>query len=153
MGKPFKSEFSVGYLIHEAAKVLRRRFEEEAKRHDLTLPQWRVLAELAQGEGMSQVALAGTIDADPMTLSGILDRLEKRGLLTRGPDPADSRAKIAQLTGEGHQLFDAARAVGSEIYATAVEGFSPAELDALAQGLIRIRNNLNNAAAPRKEAV
>ena len=36
-----------------------------------------------------------------MTMSGILDRLEKRGLINRIPDPTDSRAKLAAITDEG----------------------------------------------------
>ncbi|QDZ11837.1 MarR family winged helix-turn-helix transcriptional regulator [Devosia ginsengisoli] len=145
------TEASVGYLVYEVARAFRRRFEDEARRHDLTLPQWRALAELARKGGVSQVVLAGAIDADPMTVSGILDRLEKRGLVRREPDPSDSRAKIVRLTDEGLALYDTAKAVGVELYQSAVLGMSPAELDAVANGLTRIRNNLNGPRADQKE--
>ena len=88
-----------------------------------------------------------------MTLSGILDRLEKRGLVERYPDPNDSRAKLARLTGEGSSLVRTARHVGRELYENALGGLSEAERDRLAAGLIRIRNNLNNMTAEEKEAV
>ena len=91
-------EKSIGFLVHEVARLFRRRFEEEARVHGITLPQWRALAEIYKNQGISQVALAGCIDSDPMTLSGILVRLEKRGLVERYPDPNDSRAKLARLT-------------------------------------------------------
>lgn len=145
------TEASVGYLVYEVARAFRRRFEDEARRHDLTLPQWRALAELARKGGVSQVVLAGAIDADPMTVSGILDRLEKRGLVRREPDPSDSRAKIVRLTDDGLTLYDTAKAVGVELYQSAVLGMSPAELDAVANGLTRIRNNLNGPRADQKE--
>lgn len=145
------SETSVGYLIYEVARTFRRRFEEEARRHDLTLPQWRSLAELARRGGISQVVLASAIDADPMTVSGILDRLEKRGLVRREQDPADSRAKVVQLTGDGRALFDTAKAVGIELYASAVQGMSAAELAALVHGLTAIRNNLNSLPVEQKD--
>ncbi|KRA53054.1 MarR family winged helix-turn-helix transcriptional regulator [Devosia sp. Root635] len=144
-------ETSVGYLIYEVARTFRRRFEEEARRHDLTLPQWRALAELARRGGISQVALAAAIDADPMTVSGILDRLEKRGLVRREQDPADSRAKVVQLSGDGRALFDTAKAVGVELYASAVQGMSATELAALVHGLTAIRNNLNGLPAEQKD--
>lgn len=139
------SEPSIGYLIHEVSKVFRRRFEEVAKQHELTLPQWRVLAELARQGGLSQVRLATAVDTDPMTMSGIVDRLDKRGLVDRQPDPADSRAKIVRLTDDGEALFKTAKALGTELSNSAVEGMSDTELKAVADGLVRIRNNLSGS--------
>lgn len=146
-------EKTVGFLVHEVARLYRRRFEDEARIHGVTLPQWRVIAEIHRNEGISQVSLAGCIDTDPMTLSGILDRLEKRGLVERYPDPNDSRAKLARLTAEGTHLVSTARNVGRELYDNALEGLSPADRDRIAAGLIRIRDNLNNMTAAEKEAV
>ncbi|HWA43938.1 MAG TPA: MarR family transcriptional regulator [Hypericibacter adhaerens] len=147
-----EKERSIGYLVHEVARLFRRRFEDEARIHGVTLPQWRALAEIHRSEGISQVSLAGCIDTDPMTLSGILDRLERRGLIERYPDPNDSRAKLARLTPEGTRLVSTARNVGRELYENALSGLSPAERDSVAAGLIRIRDNLNNMAAAEKAA-
>lgn len=144
-------EATIGYLIHEVAKGFRRRFEDAARRHELTLPQWRAISELARKGGVSQVMLAAAIDADPMTVSGILDRLEKRGLVRREQDPGDSRAKVVQLTPAGHDLFRTAKSVGVDLYQDAIKGLSQAELDALASGLGRIRDNLNGLPADQKE--
>ncbi len=146
----------VGYLVHEVARLFRRRFEDEARIHGVTLPQWRALAEIHRQEGISQVSLAGCIDTDPMTLSGILDRLEKRGLIERYTDPNDSRAKLARLSPAGTELVSTAKNVGRELYENALDGLSPAERDALTTGLMQIRDNLNKldqVAAEEKEAV
>lgn len=145
------SDVYISYLVYDVAKTFRRRFEEVAKRHDLTLAQWRVLRALSQENGLSQVALAGATDADPMTMSGILDRMEKRNLVRREQAPNDSRAKIVRLTDEGEALFDTARALGTELYDSAVAGMSSAQLQAVTEGLIRIRENLNNMPAEQKE--
>jgi len=153
MHKPVPTEESVGYIIHEVAKAFRRRFEEEVKVHDLTLPQMRALGELVRKGGVSQVSLAGAIDADPMTLKGILDRLEKRGLVQRQQDPSDSRAKVVHVTEAGEALFRTAKSVGVEIQNEAIEGLSEAELTAVSQSLVHIRNNLSRAAAAQKEVV
>nr|WP_314259922.1 MarR family transcriptional regulator [uncultured Devosia sp.] len=153
MHKPVPTEESVGYIIHEVAKAFRRRFEEEVKVYDLTLPQMRALGELVRKGGVSQVSLAGAIDADPMTLKGILDRLEKRGLVQRQQDPSDSRAKVVHVTEAGEALFRTAKSVGVEIQNEAIEGLSEAELTAVSQSLVHIRNNLSRAAAAQKEVV
>jgi DNA-binding MarR family transcriptional regulator len=148
-----EKEKSIGFLVHEVARLFRRRFEDEARTHGVTLPQWRALVEIYKSEGISQVSLAGCIDTDPMTLSGILERLEKRGLVERYPDPNDSRAKLARLTTDGAHLVTTARDVGRELYDNAVSGLSQAERDRVAAGLIRIRDNLNNMTTAEKEAV
>ena len=146
-------EKSIGFLVHEVARLFRRRFEDEARIHGVTLPQWRALVEIFKNEGISQVSLAGAIDTDPMTMSGILDRLEKRGLIERFADPNDSRAKVARMTAEGSELVSTARNVGRELYENALAGLSAAERDELAAGLVCIKNNLNNMNTDQKEAV
>jgi MarR family transcriptional regulator for hemolysin len=149
----FDREKAIGYLVHEVARLFRRRFEEEARAHAVTLPQWRALAEIYRSEGISQVSLAGCIDTDPMTLSGILDRLEKRGLVERYTDPNDSRSKLARLTAEGAVLVSTAKNVGRELSENALSGLSATDRDRLADGLRRVRDNLNNMTAEEKEAV
>jgi len=149
----FEKEKSIGFLVHEVARLFRRRFEDEARIHGVTLPQWRALIEIYKNEGISQVALAGYIDTDPMTMSGILDRLEKRGLIERYTDPNDSRAKLARLTSEGDELVRTARNVGIELYENALAGLSATDREEMTAGLICIRNNLVNMTADQKEAV
>lgn len=148
----FKKEDSISFLIHEVARMFKRRFEDEARSHGITLPQWRALAEISHNTGISQVALAGCIDTDPMTLSGILDRLEKRGLIERYTDPNDSRAKLARMTRAGRQLVDAARSVGREMYENALVGLSAEQRKTITEGLRSIRDNLSRM-DEEKEAV
>ncbi|MEQ1901245.1 MAG: MarR family transcriptional regulator [Devosia sp.] len=151
MQPELKKEASIGYAIHEVARLFRRRFEDEAKVHGLTLPQWRALAEIHRNDAISQVALAALIDTDPMTLSGVLDRLEKRGLIERFADPADSRAKLAKLRPAGVELVMMARNVGRQVYEHAMQGVSEHDRKVLASSLTCIRDNLLNLPADLKE--
>jgi MarR family transcriptional regulator, transcriptional regulator for hemolysin len=147
----FAKALPLGYLISEVAKLMKRRFEEEARIHGITMPQWRALAELSLNNGMSQVELAGCIDTDPMTLSGILDRLEKRGLVERSADPNDSRAKRAVVTPAGHELMLEVRRVGHGLYEHAIHGLSSAERQQLIDVLGRMKDNLLAMNAEQKE--
>lgn len=140
-------ENSIGYLIHEVARLMRRRFEDEASVHGFTLPQWRALAEIYRNEGIAQVSLAAALDTDQMTVSGIVSRLEKRGLIERYADPNDSRAKLAKLTPAGVTLVTNAKNVGRALYENALDGLSPADRDAMAAKLRLIRDNLNSMTA------
>jgi MarR family transcriptional regulator, transcriptional regulator for hemolysin len=143
--------YPLGYLIHDVARLLRRRFEEEARIHGITLPQWRALAQIAKTDGISQVGLAGLIDTDPMTLSGILDRLEKRGLVERIADPGDSRAKLARITTEGAQLVNIARNVGREMFENAQTGVAEKDRQTMIEALRCIRSNLTGQSTQFKE--
>lgn len=144
-------ENSIGYLIHEVARLMRRRFEEEASAHGFTLPQWRALAEIFRNEGIAQVGLAAALDVDQMTVSGIVSRLEKRGLIERYPDPNDSRAKLAKLTPAGLELVTNAKNVGRALYENALDGISQADRDAMTANLRLIRDNLNTMTTLQKE--
>lgn len=142
MAAQFTQSVPVGAIVHEVAKLFRRRFEDDAREFGITLPQWKALGEIARSEGVSQINLANAIDADAMTVSGILDRLEKRGLVDRYPDPNDSRAKLARVTPAGRELMEQARGVAIEIYEKALGGVSASEQKLLTGVLERIRNNL-----------
>jgi DNA-binding MarR family transcriptional regulator len=150
-----KNQFSkaapLGYLIHEVARLFRRRFEEEAKVHGITLPQWKALSEVARNPGITQVELAALADSDPMTMSGILDRLEKRGFVERSADPRDSRAKVVHIAADGVAVVESARMVGLSIYARATDGISTAEEKVLRDALERLRGNLIGMDAEEKE--
>ncbi|MDB5540041.1 MAG: MarR family transcriptional regulator [Devosia sp.] len=147
----YKQQAPMGYLIHEVARLLKRRFEDQARVHGITLPQWRVLAQIALNEGITQVALAAATDTDPMTVSGVLDRLEKRGLIDRYADPTDSRAKLARLTPEGEQVFTTTRTVGFAMYEAALEGITPEEREIAIKALSRMRDNLIGQTAELEE--
>lgn len=148
----FKHQAPLGYLIHEVARLMKRRFEDQAGMHGITLPQWRTLAQIAAHEGITQIALANALDIDPMTISGILDRLDKRGLIERYTDPSDSRARLARPTTTGVEMYDTARTLGMAMYESALDGVSPADRETVINVLATMRKNLSGQPAELEEA-
>lgn len=142
----------LGYLVFEVSKLIKRRFEEAAREHGVTLPQWRALAQIAANDQISQASLAGLIDADPMTVSGILDRLEKRGLIERFADPEDSRAKRARITPAGIEQTLVARRIGLERFESAIEGLTAEQQSVMIAGLTRMRDNLSGPVAAYEDS-
>jgi MarR family transcriptional regulator, organic hydroperoxide resistance regulator len=65
---------------------------------DLTASEINALANLAGGAGHTVSQLAAAVGARPTTLTGILDRLERRGHITRANPPGDRRAVLISLT-------------------------------------------------------
>ncbi|MDQ2070559.1 MarR family winged helix-turn-helix transcriptional regulator [Natronospira bacteriovora] len=75
-------------------------------RHNLTGPQLVCLRQLARSGGMTPGHLAREISLSPATISGILDRLEKRGYITRNRRPEDKRQVLVALTDAGRALIE-----------------------------------------------
>jgi len=147
----FRQRIELGYLVHELARLMKRRLDGEARLHKITVPQWRALAHVGKNAAITQTAVAQALDTDPMTISGVLDRLEKNGLITREPDPADSRAKLTQLTPAGAERLDLARRLGTEMYQAALAGI-PKEDVATAESVLRqMRDNLTGHVATSED--
>ena len=76
-----------------------------AAEHDVSLTQLRVLA-ILRDRRIKMSELADYLGLDKSTISGLVDRAEKRGLLQRAPNPADGRAVDVFLTTGGAQLAE-----------------------------------------------
>ena len=88
---------------------LQRRSKRMAAVLGVTGPQRLVLRIVGRFPGISPGQLAGILHVHPSTLTGILRRLERRGLLTRRPDPLDKRRVALGLSAAGRRLDVEAR--------------------------------------------
>jgi MarR family transcriptional regulator for hemolysin len=136
---------SLALALHDAARLLKSEFERRARQTRLSLMQWRALAKLAREDGLTQAALAARIEASPMTMSDILDRLERLGYVRREPDPSDSRAKLVWITPAAAPIVAEMRALAAEVYDLALAGISTEDRHKLLEGLRRIGANLETA--------
>lgn len=141
---------SIGFLIADVARGMRRRFDERARAIGVTRPQWRVLVTLARKEGIQQAALAERLEVEPITLCRMIDRLTEADLVERRADPADRRAWNIYLTDRARPLLDRLHGVADDVFATALEGVGDAEQVALIATLERIRGNLSASPSTRE---
>ena len=100
---------------------------------DLSLPQYRVLALLADGSTASSV-LARKLAVSPPSVTAVVDGLVARGLVERRDDPEDRRRLTLLLTRDGKRLLAAADIAG-EARLDEIAGFLADPPDALAAGL------------------
>ena len=133
---------SLGLMLHNAANLLKREFERAARPHGLTLLQWRVLGQLSREVGLTQIALGARLEVSPMTISDVIERLEKAGLVAREVDPLDSRAKIVRITDDALPIVERMRTVAAEVYAKALHGIDGADRATIERVLTRIASNL-----------
>jgi DNA-binding MarR family transcriptional regulator len=93
--------------------------------HDLTFPQFLVLAAIHQhGVGCPVGTLAKEMFQSFPTMTGIVNRLKKSRLVERGDDPKDRRKVVITLTQEGQQLLNRAKASRRKQMIDALAGFS-----------------------------
>ncbi|MDI3419829.1 MarR family winged helix-turn-helix transcriptional regulator [Streptomyces luteolus] len=87
-------------LIGSVVNRYHDEYERAASKHALTGAQARVLGLLSL-EPMPMRRIAQKLKCEPSNITGIVDRLESRGLVERRPDPADRRVKLAAPTEDG----------------------------------------------------
>ncbi|MFE9026444.1 MarR family winged helix-turn-helix transcriptional regulator [Streptomyces iakyrus] len=101
--RPDPLTLEVVELIGEVVARFHEDYESAAADHALTGAQARLLSLLCL-EPLPMRRLARQLKCEPSNVTGIVDRLEARGLVERRPDPADRRVKVAAATSEGRKV-------------------------------------------------
>lgn len=132
--RPDALTLEVVELIGDVVARFYADFEDAAAEHALTGAQARLLSLLSL-EPLPMRKLAHKLRCEPSNVTGIVDRLEARGLVERRLDPADRRVKLAAVTESGREV---ARGLRDELrFARApLAGLSDAERESL-RGLLR----------------
>lgn len=133
---------SVGFLVNDVARLLRRNFNRRVQELGLSQAQWQALAYLSRQEGVNQVTLAESLEIQPMTLARLIDRLQEASLVARRPDPGDRRAFRLYLTAAARPLLDRMWDLAAETRAEAMAGLPDDGRQALVEALRHMRRNL-----------
>jgi len=133
---------TLGFLLHDVARLLRKRFEQNARGSGLTRSQWQVLAYLAQNEGINQSGLADLLEIEPITLGRIVDKLQVLGLVERRPDPSDRRVWLLHLTPAARPKLTLLHSLGVVTRGEALVGVSSADIEHLLKTLQALKANL-----------
>lgn len=113
--------------------------ERYRNRFALTIPEWRVMAVLGDGEALSQRALTEATLMDKVAVNRAVKVLEQRGLVARLPNPADGRSQLLELTGEGRAIHAEVMPLALATERELLGGLDPEEEAALRRLLMRIR--------------
>ncbi|MGW7001776.1 MarR family winged helix-turn-helix transcriptional regulator [Streptomyces sp. NPDC054933] len=95
-------------LIGTIVSRYHEEYDTAAGKHQLTGAQARVLGLLSL-EPMPMRRIAEQLKCEPSNVTGIIDRLEVRGLVERRPDAADRRIKLAAATATGKETYERLR--------------------------------------------
>ncbi|WP_323747776.1 MarR family winged helix-turn-helix transcriptional regulator [Catenulispora rubra] len=107
------SEGSALLALQRATHATLQTLATELVDLDLTPSETNALANLADGRARTVSELGAAIGSKPTTLTGVLDRLERRGHITRGSLAGDRRSVLIELTESGRSTADAiSRTIG-----------------------------------------
>lgn len=130
-------------LLHDATRLLRRRFERRAVAHGLSTPQWRLLAITLREGRVTQARLAERLEVEPISVSRLVDRMVEKGWVAREADSCDRRIRQVVPTEKARAAHGELRAMLGEVIAEAFGGFADEDKDRFMTALAQVVTNLS----------
>jgi DNA-binding MarR family transcriptional regulator len=130
--------WGINHGLDRASRAMQAKF-------GVTGPQRLVLRIVGSFPGLSAGELARTLHVHPSTLTGILQRLEKRGLLRRLTDPADARRVQLEITARGKRLTVPAVGAVESAIKRLMATWTDAELSLVERTLVAIADELRGS--------
>ena len=137
----YRVQDSVGYMITRLRASLFASVDREVAAWGISSAQGAILIYIAHGRAERAADLAREHNYDTGSLTRMIDRLVKKGLLRRVPHAVDRRAATLELTAAGRRLAARLPAVAVKVLNRHLRGFTRAELDRLKGYLARMLAN------------
>lgn len=128
--------------VEALSKRLRQFQSRTLKETGLTPSQYYILGLLSMQDGQPLKELATTLNCSRATMTGIIDTMEKKGLVQRILNRQDRRSFQVCLTGEGRDLLRASSELRT-IFNTCCNGLNPEETQTLLQLLTKLSSSLS----------
>jgi DNA-binding MarR family transcriptional regulator len=132
----------LGFLIHDVARLRRTVLDEVFKPLNITRSQAWALAYLSRSDELTQSELAEQMGLGKVALGGLIDRLEKGGMIVRRSHPTDRRINLIFLTDKGKKVIELMRGLTLESNTQILDGVSFNKLKQTALTLIKMKANL-----------
>ena len=145
MKEEFKLDNQLCFRLYTASRLMTQAYHPLLSEHGLTYPQYLVLLVLWEADAQPVNDIAHKLYLETNTVTPLLQRMEKEGILTRQRGQKDARQMIVSLTNKGrdlqNKLADVPFAVGSAVLCGSV---TPETAPALFKMLDDIIVKLNN---------
>ena len=138
----FEHDNSLGILIANVRNSLKNHVEKELLSHNITPAQRLIILRLCKKDNLTQRELAQDTYFKQSSLTLMLDKLERNGLIIRKPKNNDRRAYLIGITEEGRNLQEMLEKIGDETEKKALEGVNEEDIKVLTETLKKMYNNL-----------
>ncbi len=139
------SDRGLGFLLTDAARLLRKLIDRRLQPLGLTRAQWAVLAILSQRDGLSQSHLADELEIEKTTAGRLIDHLESSGRVERRPIPGDRRSWGVYVTDQARPLIADVQRIVLDARTEMLRGFESEQQQQLSQALQAVKANLSRA--------
>ncbi|TMJ44988.1 MAG: winged helix-turn-helix transcriptional regulator [Alphaproteobacteria bacterium] len=131
------------YLVNRVGWLLVTDFGQNTlARHQLSIAMWRVLAVLADDDGQRQIDVAASTSIDVSTLSRVVTRMVKMGLVSRTRSATSNREVTVRLTPKGAAILARIIPHAIELERRAISGVPAEDLNVIRRSLRRMYQNL-----------
>jgi DNA-binding MarR family transcriptional regulator len=134
---------SFGYRVKLLSQLQTRKFQEQLDPFGLTPFHWVILCCLWQEDGLAISSLSEQLQQVGGTLTGVLHRMEDRGLVVRQQDDRDRRIWRIWLTEAGRSLQDTLPPISFKLREQTMKGMSESECQLLSTLIDRAIHNLS----------
>jgi len=126
--------------LHLTTHAWRNELDRRLRPIGLSRSKWMLLIALARGgQGESQKTLADRLGIEGPSLVGLLDRLQRDGLVERRATPGDRRMNAVHLSRKGQALIGEIRKIAAALRAELFTGIESADLDTAMRVLAKIK--------------
>lgn len=129
-------------LMSQVVRRHHHHIHTELHEHDVYPGQPPLMLALAREGGQSQSELARKLDIKAATLTVMLNRMEKNGLVRRDSDPADLRVSRISLTEKGYETVHTVRETLDKLEEQALSQFTAEEKELFRHFLMRVNDNI-----------
>ena len=140
---------STGLLLARVCRAHRGSVGAALSEVGLHAGQEMVLLQLWREDGLGHTELAERLGVEPPTVSNMLGRMQKAGLVERRRDPEDARCSRVYLTQKGRSLRRPVERLWEDVGRCAFAGISPEEERLLRRLLVRMHGNLTRVPKAR----
>jgi MarR family transcriptional regulator, organic hydroperoxide resistance regulator len=135
------------YLTNRVGMIVAEQFGHDAlAEHGLSIAMWRVIAVLASHGSQRQIDLADLTSIEVSTLSRLVTRLIRKGLVTRTRSVNSDREVAVKLSAKGQSLVNHLIPIALDFEAAAIAGLSAKDIAVLKRCLRRMYGNMKNRA-------
>ena len=133
------------YLVNRVGTIIAERFGAEALApYGLSIAMWRIMAVLASTGVRRQIDLAGLTSIEVSTLSRIVSRLVRLGVVTRTRSPSSTREVAVKLTAKGSAQVARLTPIAEAYEAAAIAGLPADDVEVLKRSLRRVYANMKS---------
>ncbi|MCB2308902.1 MarR family transcriptional regulator [Clostridium estertheticum] len=107
---------NLSYLIIKASRHLKNKLDKALKEFDITAAQFSVIIQIHSSDHpITAAEIAQNLGSDRPTISGVIHRLEKKGIVFKIDNPDDKRSSYLEIYKESNKLIDKIKVISDEL--------------------------------------